>query len=139
MPRHQLFVFQNVIHLLEYLVNHGDHPPPDVAFNVKLSLRPDDTGDVLLEQMSLPLDAEPISISFRCSVRGVGGVATLFESSPYTVESINWKGGYHKEVMIDCATREIYVRTDSISFLEVCRHTMTQQGVRKFTADLKIQ
>jgi hypothetical protein len=138
MPR-QPFVLQNVIYLLEYLVNHGEHAPPDVAFNVKLSLRSDDAADFLLEQVCSPLHADPISMSFRCTVRGVGGMVNLFEASPYTVDSISWKGVHHNEVLVDCIAREVHVVTDSIGFLELCRHKMIGQGVRKFTADLKIQ
>jgi hypothetical protein len=144
MPRHP-FDFQNIVHLVEYLVEHSPEVAHRVPFHVKLSIRPGDTGTEILEQL-YPLEqlcsaihAEPISMSFRGTFTGLGALVNLFEATPYTIESITWKGGHGNEVTVDCIAREVHVATDSISFLEICRHKMTGQGVRKFTADLKIQ
>lgn len=141
MPRTP-FGFTNLIHLLEYLATHSAQPAAYAAFNVKLTLDADsDFHESLTDGLTGPLQqnhAEIETISFRCAVEGVAGVAALFQDTPYTVEKVEWRA-HGNTVRVDCGAREVQIDTDSIAFVELCRHKMTGQGVRKFTVDLKIQ
>lgn len=136
------FKFQQIAPLLEYLAGHGDQPAAQALFTVKMSLEDtDEVPDAIadqLRQVSHVIADDIISVQFRCTVEGVEQVAQLFFNTPYRIQRISW-GGQGHEVRIDCRTREVLVHTDSLVFLEVCRHKLTGQGVRKMTVDLKIR
>jgi hypothetical protein len=147
------FRIDNLLNLLEYLATHGEDSPAFTTFSAKLTL---ETGnsyhDSLTEHLDAPFSdnesAEIDTITFRCTVEGVQGVADLFYHKPYAVEKVYWRGGsgssgsnggaHGNEVRIDCAAREIHISTSSISFIEICRHKMVGQNVRKITIDLKM-
>ena len=136
------FGFENIIHLLEYLATHSAQPPAFAAFSAKLALETDgDFHDSLVDQIGSAFQSDTTELSsivFRCAVEGVAGVANIFHNTPYTVEKIEWRS-HGNDVRIDCINREVHISTDSISFIELCRHNMTGQRVRKFTVSLKIQ
>jgi hypothetical protein len=136
------FGFENLIHLLEYLAMHSAQPPAFATFSAKMALETDgDFHDSLTDHLDGALNsdnAELTSITFRCNVEGVAGIANLFHHTPYTVEKVEWRA-HGNDVRIDCVNREVHIATDSISFVELCRHKMTGQRVRKFTVSLKIQ
>jgi hypothetical protein len=103
--------------------------------------RDGDFHDSLVDHLDAPFNvdsAELTAITFRCAVEGVAGVSNLFHHTPYTVEKVEWRS-HGNDVRIDCVNREVQIATDSISFVELCRHKMTGQRVRKFTVSLKIQ
>jgi len=136
------FGFDNIVQLLEYLATHSAQSPAFAAFSAKMALDADeDYADSLTRHIDngfISDSAELSSITFRCSVEGVAGVANLFQRTPYLVEKVEWRA-HGNDVRIDCVNREVHITTDSISFIELCRHKMTGQRVRKFTVSLKIQ
>jgi hypothetical protein len=136
------FQFHNLVQLLEYLASHSDQPACAATFSVKMALEGGDQAhDAIVDQLrdiSNVIADDLISVQFRCSVDGVEQVAQLFLNSPYRIQRIAWAGQGHR-VTIDCKAREIEIATDSLSFVELCRHKMTAQGVRKMTVDLKIR
>lgn len=136
------FQFQQIVQLLEYLAGHSNEAATHALFSVKMTLEgeedmPDAISDQL-RQVSHVIADDIISVQFRCTVEGVEQVAHLFHDTPYRIQRISW-GGQGHEVRIDCRSREVLIRTDSLIFLEICRHKMTGQGVRKMTVDLKIR
>jgi hypothetical protein len=135
MPR-QTFDSMNLMNLLEYLATHSEGHPSRAVFSAKLAVHASEHTHDVLEQVYQILHVDAESLSIRCNTVGVNGVVSLFDM-PFQVETIEWKA-YGNQVRIDCLKREVHVITDSISFLEISRHKMVGQGVRKFTADLNI-
>lgn len=136
------FQFHNIVHLLEYLAGHGDQPPANATFSVKMALEGEnELHEAISDQLRQVSDVVAdfvSSVQFRCDVEGVEQVAQLYLHTPYRIQRIMWSGQGNR-VVIECKTRELEISTDSLSFVELCRHKMTAQGVRKMTVDLKIR
>ena len=136
------FQFHNIVHLLEYLAGHGDQHPANATFSVKMALDGEnELQDAITDQLRQISDVVAdfvSSVQFRCDVEGVQQVAQLYLHTPYRIQRITWSGQGHK-VAIECKTREVEIATDSLSFVELCRHKLTAQGVRKMTVDLNIR
>ncbi len=120
--------YTDLLAIFQFLFNHN----PNGEWRVKA--RPTSTQPVqgqghygpILPQTVIFL---PTSIDHLCEI---------INSEEYRVERINWKGVGLDSVSIYPDSREVEMRTDSISFLAMIRHALYHSSPRKLLVDLKV-
>jgi hypothetical protein len=122
------FSYDDISHLLEYLNRHSYTAIP--IYDLKISSaeghQPEHIHSI-----------GPVGHStFKMNVQGALSVRALFNQYGTTVERIRWNN-HNTAIAIYCRERAVHIKTDSIHFLEVCRHKLTEKGVSKITVDLK--
>jgi hypothetical protein len=140
--------FAQLRSLLEYLVSQSDDQHL-TEFEVKI--KTSDTNFLQAHAYAHP--ALQTAESMRCTVfcHSLRSLEDLFviseQEREYRIQSLYWRSDAdssshdstsYKSVRINLVSREVEIHTDSISFLEICRHRLTGQGIRKIAVDLKI-
>ena len=116
------FKYSNIDYLVEYLEQHSGGNP---TYKVRLATP-------FVEYIN---GFESIGQStFKMRVQGFRALRRLFDQYR-VIDMITWAHNNMK-VVINCKERSLYIETGSTHFLQVCRHTMTGQGLSKITVDL---
>jgi len=122
------FTYNDLSHLLEYIDHHSYTTVP--VYDLKIS----STEGQHPEHIH---SIGPVGHSiFKMDVQGSLSVHSLFLQRGTFIERIRWNNR-NTAIAIYCRERAIHIKTDSIGFLEVCRHKLTGMGVSKITVDLK--
>ena len=130
------FTFTDLQLLLAHLAQHSSCPPESVEFDVKLTVC---SMDSMFQNTGLAVTS-PVSVKVNTRATGIRGIQELFgraANDEIKLHTIRWKAGGHA-LNIYLEDREIILKTDSISFVEIIRHLMTGRHVRRFTVDLKM-
>jgi hypothetical protein len=126
MPHH--FRYSNLRHLLEYLDAHSY--TPKAHYNLKIM---SNTG--VHPEHSYSIGPVEPSI-FEMTVQGSSAVRDLSDRQGIRILQIAWSNN-DSSIILDCSERSLFIKTASLSFTEICRHKLTEQGVSKIVVDLK--
>ena len=126
MPHH--FGYSNLRHLLEYLDAHSY--TPKAHYNLKIM---SSTG--LHPEHSYSIGPVEPSI-FEMTVQGSLNIRAISESEGTYIKSIFWANN-DSNISIDFDSRSIHITAKSLSFVEICRHKLSEQKVSKIMVDLK--
>ncbi len=130
------FSYSDLRSLIEFLTYHSQNTTAP-GFTVSLNLVP---HDYTLSSLLFPAQQNPISIfkvATEIHVDTIKGLEELFHyPGTVQVQTVIWKGMFNSRLTINCLERTVKIYTDSISFMELCRHKLMRKGVHQFTVEL---
>jgi len=117
----QAFTFSELRHLLEYLDGHA--ATPQSIYHIRFWAPYQDNDSVG-------------SYLTKAKVQGSRSIQRISDRPGVKLERIIWRN-FDSIVTLNCGRRELLIETDSLSFVEICRHKLTGQNVGKILVDLK--
>lgn len=137
---HRYFTYNELFSLLDYLTDQGANRNPPTEFVVSFTMGPE-PAPIHIPGLGLmrcrTSSSNTIAVRTRSELEHIFEYASIYNG---TIDRITWTShDDEKTVRIRCKRRIVEVSSDSISFVEICRHMLTGQNVRRFTADLTMQ
>ena len=131
--------YDDVHHLLDYIIYHSWNPRMP-EFRVSLAIVSDPAAPAAYTIPVADVSYVPHSCSTVITVEGLAALKDLFNyPSSLTIQTIDWVGVRNCSVHIDVPRRQVHLRTDSISFVELCRHKLSRSGVHRMSVDLSVR
>lgn len=122
------FTYGNIKHLLHYLDTHSY--TPKATYDIKF----------ISTSVSHPVVSYAIGPIEPCilemTVQGSSTIRAISESEDTYLKSIFWANN-DSTISINFDARSIHIATKSLSFVEICRHKLSDQKVSKIIVDLK--
>ena len=117
----QPFTFSELRHLLEYLDGHA--AIPQSIYHIRFWAPCQDNDSVG-------------SYLTKTKTRGSRSIQRISDRPEVELDRIIWRNR-DSIITLNCGRRELLIETDSLSFVEICRHKLTGQNVGKILVDLK--
>ena len=129
--------YRDIYQLLQYIHYNRNFENPR-QFHIQIY----STDTILLSHMSNVNVANIKDNTILYTVEHVEDIQQymeIFNTRDNHIKTIEWGNHNQEEILIDVLKSKVYLKTDSLSFTEMCRHKLNGTAVKKFMIDLKIR